>query len=62
MDSQWYSNTSKDETIGFDDPKMLKFLQEAIDADEKAGLNKWVGKYGKGEKPPSIIPKYWEKW
>jgi len=48
--------------LGMDDPKMLKMLQEKIDEDEKNGLNVWGGKYGKGEKPPSIHPKYWEKW
>jgi aldehyde:ferredoxin oxidoreductase len=48
--------------LGMDDPKMLKMLQEAIDNDEKKGLNIWGGKYIKGEKPPSIQPKYWEKW
>jgi hypothetical protein len=48
--------------LGMDDPRMLKMLQEKIDEDEKAGLNVWGGKYGKGEKPPSIHPRYWEKW
>ncbi len=48
--------------LGFTDKKMLKMLQEKIDQDEKKGLNKWGGKYKKGEKPPSNIPKYWEKW
>jgi len=48
--------------LGMDDPDMLKMLQEKIDEDEKAGLNKWGGKYIKGEKPPSIDLKYWEKW
>jgi len=48
--------------LGMDDPKMLKMLQEKINEDEKAGLNAWGGKYSKGEKPPSIDPKYWEKW
>jgi aldehyde:ferredoxin oxidoreductase len=48
--------------LGMDDPKMLKMLQEKIDEDDKKGLNVWGGKYGKDEKPPSIIPKYWEKW
>jgi aldehyde:ferredoxin oxidoreductase len=47
--------------LGMDDPKMLEMLQKKIDEDEKAGLNTWGGMYGKGEKPPSIIPKYWEK-
>jgi aldehyde:ferredoxin oxidoreductase len=48
--------------LGMDEPKMLKMLQEKIDEDEKAGLNIWGGKYSKGEKPPSIHLKYWEKW
>ncbi len=48
--------------LGMDDPKMLKMLQEKIDEDEKAGLNVWGGKYEKNESPPSINPKYWEKW
>ena len=54
--------TQKIKQLGMDDPKMLKMLQEKIDEDEKAGLNKWGGKYSKGEKPPSITPRYWEKW
>jgi len=37
-------------------------LQEKIDEEQKAGFNKWCGNYGKGEKPPSIDLKYWEKW
>jgi aldehyde:ferredoxin oxidoreductase len=48
--------------LGMDDPKMLKMLQKKIDEDEKAGLNKWGGKYGKGDKPPSNDLCYWEKW
>ena len=48
--------------LGMDEPEMVKILQEKIYEDDKAGLNVWGGKYGKGEKPPSIIPKYWEKW
>jgi hypothetical protein len=48
--------------LGMDDPKMLNMLQEKIDEDEKSGLNVWGGKYEKGESPPSIYPKYWEKW
>jgi len=48
--------------LGFTDEKMLNMLQRAIDADQRKGLNKWCGKYIKGEKPPSIDPKYWEKW
>jgi hypothetical protein len=48
--------------LGIDDPMMVKMLQKKIDEDEKAGLNKWGGKYDNGEKPPSNDPKYWEKW
>ncbi|KYK23002.1 aldehyde:ferredoxin oxidoreductase [Thermoplasmatales archaeon SG8-52-2] len=48
--------------LGIDDPKMLDFLKETIEKDDKAGLNVWGGKYSKGEEPPSIQPKYWEKW
>ncbi len=48
--------------LGFDDPKILKMLQKAIDEDEKAGLNVWGGKYKKGEKAPTTDPRYWEKW
>lgn len=48
--------------LGFTDKRMLDMLQKAIDEDEKKGLNVWGGKYGKGEKPPSIEPRYWEKW
>jgi aldehyde:ferredoxin oxidoreductase len=48
--------------LGIDDPKMLEFLQDTIEKDGKAGLNVWGGKYSKGEEPPSIQPKYWEKW
>ena len=48
--------------LGFTDKKMLNMLQKKIDEDEKNGLNKWGGTYKKGEKPPSIDPKYWEKW
>ena len=48
--------------LGMNDPKMLKMLQQKINKDEKAGLNVWGGKYGKGEKPPSNNPGYWEKW
>lgn len=46
--------------LGINDPKMLKMLQKKIDEDEKAGLNKWGGKYGKGDKPPSNDLRYWE--
>jgi len=52
----------KMKALGMDEPKMLKMLQEKIDEDERFGLNIWGGKYSKGEKPPSIQPKYWEKW
>jgi hypothetical protein len=48
--------------LGMNDPKMLSMLQKKIDGDDKAGLNKWGGKYTKGEKPPSNNPHYWEKW
>jgi len=48
--------------LGFTDKKMLDMLQKKIDEDGKKGFNKWGGKYTKGEKPPSIDPKYWEKW
>jgi len=47
--------------LGMNDPEMLKMLQEKIYEDEKKGLNIWSGKYHKGEKPPSIKKKYWEK-
>ena len=47
--------------LGIDEPNMIKMLQEKIDEDEKAGLNVWKGKYGRGEKPPSINAHYWEK-
>jgi aldehyde:ferredoxin oxidoreductase len=48
--------------LGFTDKKMLEMLQNKIDEDEKAGFNTWGGIYSKGEKPPSINLKYWEKW
>jgi len=48
--------------LGLDDKKMLDMLKEKINEDEKAGLNVWGGKYTKGEKPPSIHKRYWEKW
>ena len=48
--------------LGMDNPKMIKILQEKIEKDEKAGLNKWGGNYEKNEKPPTSIDKYWEKW
>ena len=47
--------------LGFTDKKMLKMLQEKIDADEKNGLNVWGGTYAKGEQPPSTERRYWEK-
>jgi aldehyde:ferredoxin oxidoreductase len=48
--------------LGFTDKKMLDMLEKVINEDTKMGLNQWGGKYGKGEKPPSIDSKYWEKW
>jgi len=48
--------------LGFTDKKMLKMLQDKIDADEKNGLNLWVGTYLKEEQPPSNEKRYWEKW
>ena len=48
--------------LGMGDSKMLKMLQQKIDEDEKAGLNKWGGQYDTDEKPPSTDPRYWEKW
>jgi len=48
--------------LGFSDRRMLDMLEKVINEDTKKGLNRWGGKYGKGEKPPSIEPKYWEKW
>jgi len=51
----------KMKALGFTNSKMLKMLQKKIKKDEKAGLNKWGGKYTKGEKPPSTNKKYWEK-
>jgi aldehyde:ferredoxin oxidoreductase len=48
--------------LGFTDKKMLKMLQDKIDADEKNDLNVWGGTYGKGEQPPSTEKRYWEKW
>jgi hypothetical protein len=62
----WTSNgvptPKKMKELGMDDLRMLKMLQEKIDEDEKEELNRWGGKYSKGEKPPSIILRYWEKW
>jgi hypothetical protein len=48
--------------LGFTDKKMLKMLQDKIDADEKKGLNLWVGTYTKEEQPPSNEKRYWETW
>jgi aldehyde:ferredoxin oxidoreductase len=48
--------------LGFTDKKMLKMLQEKINADEKNGLNVWGGTYEKEEQPPSTEKRYWEKW
>ncbi|MCX6663544.1 MAG: aldehyde:ferredoxin oxidoreductase [Euryarchaeota archaeon] len=47
--------------LGFTDKKMLKMLQDKIDADEKNGLNVWGGTYEKGEQLPSTEKRYWEK-
>jgi len=52
----------KIKSLGFTDKKMLSMLQKKIDEDEKNGLNKWCGTYRGKEKPPSDIPRYWEKW
>jgi aldehyde:ferredoxin oxidoreductase len=52
----------KMKTLGFSDKKMLSMLQKKIDTDEKAGLNKWGGNYGKKENPPTSTLRYWEKW
>jgi aldehyde:ferredoxin oxidoreductase len=48
--------------LGFTDKKMLKMLQDKIDADEKNGLNLWGGTYTQGEQPPSKEKRYWETW
>jgi hypothetical protein len=48
--------------LGFTDKKMLKMLQDKIDADEKKGLNVWGGTYQKGEQQPITEKRYWEKW
>jgi aldehyde:ferredoxin oxidoreductase len=49
--------------LGFGSHKdLLEMLQKKIDEDEKAGLNKWGGKYGKDESPPTTESRYWEKW
>lgn len=45
--------------------KVVRFIAEKCNGCfecEKAGLNKWGGKYGKGDKPPSNDLRYWEKW
>ena len=47
--------------LGMDDPRMIEMLRHKIDQDEKAGLNRWGGKYSKGEKPPSNDLHYWKK-
>ena len=46
--------------LGFTNKKMLDILQKKIEADEKAGLNIWGGKYKKDEKPPSENRNYWK--
>ena len=48
--------------LGIKDKKLIAMLQKKIDKDEKAGLNEWGGKYGKGESPPSKKKRYWEDW
>jgi aldehyde:ferredoxin oxidoreductase len=53
----------KMKALGFGGYKeLLAMLQHKIDEDEKAGLNTWGGKYGKGESPPTTERRYWEKW
>jgi len=47
---------------GFSDKKMLDMLKKKIDADEKAGLNQWGGRYQKSEHPPTNEKHYWKKW
>ena len=51
-------------SLGFaDETKMLEMLQQKIDEDEAAGLNKWGGDYkGDDDVPPTDDAKYWEKW
>ncbi|MCK4614900.1 MAG: aldehyde:ferredoxin oxidoreductase, partial [Thermoplasmata archaeon] len=50
-------------SLGFGDEKeMLEMLRNAIDEDERAGLNVWGGRYKEGEEPPNREPNYWEKW
>jgi len=48
--------------LGFSDKKMLDMLKKKIDADEKAGLNQWGGRYQKSEHPPTNEKHYWKKW
>ena len=49
--------------LGFGSNKeLLAMLQKKIDEDEKEGLNRWGGRYSKGEGPPTADMKYWEKW
>jgi aldehyde:ferredoxin oxidoreductase len=48
--------------LGFKDKKMLEILERKINEDEINGLNKWGGKYLKGEKPPTIKMNYWQEW
>jgi aldehyde:ferredoxin oxidoreductase len=53
---------AKMKELGFgNETEMLAMLQQAIDGDEKAGLNVWGGSYGGGEAPPTSRKKYWEK-
>ncbi|MFH0815595.1 MAG: aldehyde ferredoxin oxidoreductase C-terminal domain-containing protein [Methanobacteriota archaeon] len=44
----------KMKSLGFADERLLGTLQKKIEADEKAGLNKWGGKYKGDEKPPGV--------
>jgi aldehyde:ferredoxin oxidoreductase len=48
--------------LGFTDKKMLKMLQDKINADEKNGLNVWGGTYAESEQPPTTERRYWETW
>ena len=50
----------KMKSLGFTDKWLLDMLREKIDADEKAGLNAWGGKYAEGDSPPNKDRKYWE--
>jgi len=53
----------KMKALGFGGYKeLLDMLQRKIGEDEKAGLNRWGGRYGKDESPPSPERRYWEKW